>query len=88
MKYTYKMVQVPPSISVRAKDYRGGEAATYLESVVNQYAAKGWEFYRVDSIGVQVAAGCLASLFGAGTQQHTYYVITFRAPAPPDLPKT
>jgi hypothetical protein len=88
MRYTYKMVQVPPTISIRARDYRGGEAAAYLESVVNQYAVQGWEFYRVDSIGVQVAAGCLAALFGSGPQQQTYYVITFRAAGPPDLPKS
>ena len=88
MNYTYKMVQVPPSISVRSKDFRGGEAAAYLESVVNQYAAQGWEFHRVDSIGVHVATGCLASLFGAGSRQYTYYVITFRAPAPPPESKT
>jgi hypothetical protein len=87
MKYVYKMIQVPPGINIRAKDYRGGEAAGYLEEVVNQWAAQGWEFYRVDSIGVQVSAGCLGSFFGPAVQQHAYYVITFRAPAPPDVPK-
>lgn len=34
MKYQYKMVQIPPSISVRSKDYKGGEAAGYLEDIV------------------------------------------------------
>jgi hypothetical protein len=26
--------------------------AVYLEEVVSEHAAKGWEFYRVDTIGV------------------------------------
>ena len=81
MRYHYKMVQVPPTISVRSKDYKGGEAAGYLEEIVSQWAKSGWEFYRIDSIGVQVQAGCFASLFGQGSVQRTYYVITFRAPA-------
>ncbi len=80
MKYDYKMVQVPPTISIRSRDYKGGEAAGYLEEIVSQWSKTGWEFYRVDSLGVQVRAGCLASLFGQGTTQQTYYVITFRMP--------
>lgn len=87
MKYQYKMVQVPPSISVRSKDYKGGEAAGYLEEIVGQLSPLGWEFYRVDAIGVQIQAGCLASLFGQTPQERTYYVITFRMPVtlPPPL---
>ena len=80
MKYHYKMVQVPPTISVKSRDYKGGEAAGYLEEIVSHWARLGWEYYRVDSLGVQVQAGCLASLFGRGTTQQTYYVITFRIP--------
>jgi hypothetical protein len=75
------MVQVPPTIAVKSKEYRGGEAAAYLQDLVTQIAAQGWEFYRVDAIGVQVQPGCLASLFGASVQELTYYVVTFRAPA-------
>jgi hypothetical protein len=87
MKYQYKMVQVPPSISIRSKDYKGGEAAGYLEEIVTQWSQLGWEFYRVDAIGVQIQAGCLASLFGQSAQERTYYVITFRMPSssPPPL---
>lgn len=28
--YTYKMIQVPPNISVKAKDNKSGVAAAYL----------------------------------------------------------
>lgn len=78
MPYEYKMVQVPPNIQVEQKDYQGGEAAAYLEEIVNAWAAKGWEFYRVDSIGVQVKPGCLASLSNKEAETNLYYVITFR----------
>ncbi len=76
--YVYRMVQVPPAIAVRAKDERGKEAAGYLESEVNKQATQGWEFYRVDTIGVVTKPGCLSSLFGAKEQYLQYYVITFR----------
>lgn len=62
--YVYKMVQVPPNIEVQANKHRGNEAAVYLETVVNEYASEGWEFYRIDSIGVSVKAGCFDALKG------------------------
>jgi len=79
--YQYKMVQVPPNIQVQAKEHRGNEAAVYLESVVNAEARNGWEFYRIDSIGVSVKPGCLAGLLGQKEQLITYYVVTFRKSA-------
>ncbi|MCK6263961.1 DUF4177 domain-containing protein [Vibrio sp. ZSDE26] len=76
--FEYKMVQTPPNIAVEMKSHRGNEAAAYLERVVNEYADDGWEFQRVDSIGVQVQPGCMDSLFGKKVQNNSYYVITFR----------
>lgn len=81
MTYTYKMVQIPPNIEVQAKKHRGSEAAHYLESVVNKHAEDGWEFQRIDSIGVKTTAGCLASLFGHKETFSNYHVITFRRQA-------
>lgn len=73
--YTYKMVQIPPNISVKAKDNRNGIAAAYLEQEVNSWAAEGWEFHRVDTIGIEEQPGC----FGGSKSTLThYYVITFR----------
>ena len=63
--YEYKMIQMPPTISVPAKEWHGHEAAFYLQSIANEQAAQGWEFYRVDTVGVVVQPGCLAMLFGA-----------------------
>lgn len=78
--YIYKMVQVPPNIEVRAKEHRGNEAAAYLENVVNTYAEDGWEFYRIDTIGVSVKAGCLDALFGKKDVLSSFYVISLRKP--------
>ena len=81
MAYKYKMVQVPPNIAVNAKAHKGTEAAAYLETIVNDMAGKGWEFFRIDSIGVNIQPGCFAALTGQKEVQATYYVITFRQPA-------
>ena len=79
MSYQYKMVQVPPTITIEAGTAQGNEAAVYLERVVNQYAEKGWEFYSVETIGVHEKPGCWASLWGAKEVFTSHYVITFRA---------
>lgn len=78
--YQYKMIQVPPNIEVQSKQQRGNEAASYLENIVNANARDGWEFYRVDAIGVNVKPGCLAGLLGQKEVLSTYYVVTFRKP--------
>jgi hypothetical protein len=78
MSYQYKMVQIPPNIQISAKQKKGQEAAVYLEQIVNKMAEQDWEFYRVDTIGVQTDPGCLASLFGHKAELVSYYVVTFR----------
>ncbi len=78
MSYEYRMIQIPPSISVPAKEWRGQEAAFYLQSIANEQTAQGWEFYRVDRVGVVVQPGCLAALFGARQSLIEYFVVTFR----------
>lgn len=78
MNFEYFMVQVPPTIQVKQKEFMGNEAAYFLQTTANQYAAQGWEFYRVDSIGVAVQPGCLAALLGQKQTLISYYVVTFR----------
>lgn len=72
------MIQIPPTITVKAKEMQGNEAAYYLQSIANEQAAQGWEFYRVDTVGVLTQPGCLAALFGASQSVIQYYVVTFR----------
>ena len=78
MGYEYKMVQIPPNISVAEKQHKGNEAAAYLEKIVNQYAKEGWEFHRVDPIGVALQPGCFGALQNKGADLNTFYVISFR----------
>jgi hypothetical protein len=42
------------------------------------FAAEGWEFYRVDTIGVVTRPGCIMSLLGKGFELVEYFVVTFR----------
>lgn len=78
MHYTYKMVQIPPNVTVQSKNHKGSEAAHYLQGVVNKHAEDGWEFHRIDQVGVETTAGCLAGLFGQKATFSTYHVISFR----------
>jgi len=77
MAYRYKMLQFPPSIVVKGAA-KGQEAAAYLEQLANHHAADGWEFYRVDTVGVITEPGCLAALLGAKQSVIDYYVMTLR----------
>lgn len=85
--FTYKMVQIPPNLSLVAKGMFKqapdvtAVAGAYLQQVVNQEAQQGWEFLRVDSIGVKSEPGCIAALLGAKAIDTIYYVITFRRAA-------
>ena len=81
MAYEYRMIQIPPTIEVKAREQRGNEAAYYLQSIANQQAGEGWEFFRVDTIGVVSRPGCFASLFGAKQTLVEYFVVTFRREA-------
>jgi hypothetical protein len=85
--YVYKMVQIPPVIELGEGSSVGQEAASYLQRVVNAHAGQGWEFYRVDSIGVRVPPGCLGVFLGERETVTTteYYVITFRRPGNPSV---
>jgi hypothetical protein len=75
-RWEYDMVQIPPNITV--KQASGYEAANYLQRIVNDHASRGWEFVRVDTIGVNTPPGCLAGLLGGQSAVRQYYVVTFR----------
>lgn len=74
--YEYKMVQIPPGIKLHSTKEKGNEAATYLEKIVNSHAEDGWEFQRIDTLGVATPPGCLS--FSTAEKQSTYYIISFR----------
>ena len=85
--YAYKMIQVPPNIAIAAKGmFKKAPdpttvAADYLQAIVNNEAQQGWEFHRIDVIGVRSDPGCIASLLGQKSMEVNDYVVTFRRQA-------
>ena len=73
--YEYKMVQVPPNLLVGAKQANTA-AADFVQNLANTNAVDGWEFFRIDTMGVGVPRGCLST----GQDVSQYYVVTFRRP--------
>lgn len=76
IRYEYKMIQLPRTFVLK-KD-QGNEIAAYLEKLSNEWVAKGWEFYRIDSVAVAVPPGCFAALGGAQVTMTNYNIVTFR----------
>jgi hypothetical protein len=74
MTYEYRMLPFPETLENRA------EIATHLHEMAAEAATKGWEFYRVDTIGVDIPApkGCLAFLASAKGRVEHMHVVTFR----------
>jgi hypothetical protein len=69
MAYQYKMTQVPDNTK---------DVASHLQTLANQETQGGWEFYRVDTIGIASNPGCLGSLFGQKESYQQHFVVTFR----------
>ena len=77
--YEYRMVQIPRDLSVKMGKAEG-VAAEYLQALVNDVVAKGWEFYRIDNLTVTEKPGCLGALFGQKEIYHSVGVVCFRRP--------
>lgn len=76
--YDFKMVQLPQTF-VLQKD-TGTEIAAYLEKISREMSAQGWEFFRIDQVGVAVQPGCMGALTGVKQTMTYYNVVTFRRP--------
>lgn len=77
-RYEYYMVQIPSNFSAREGQVQGQEIAAYVQEWANKLAAQGWEFYRIDTMGMTVAPGCLTVLLGGGQSYMQYSIMTFR----------
>lgn len=75
-KYEYKMIQLPQTFVLK-KDM-GNEIAIHLEKLTQEWSAKGYEFYRIDSVGVLVQPGCLGVLTGIKQSMTYYNIVAFR----------
>jgi hypothetical protein len=76
--HEYKMVQLPQTFVL--KQDTGKEIAEYLEKITRDLGAQGWEFYRIDQVGVAVPPGCWGQISGAKTAMSYYNVVTFKRP--------
>lgn len=77
MRYEYQMVQSSPTVLQDKKEE--GSAAKWLQELSNRWASNGWEFYRVDSMAVQMPGGCMTG--GQPGETRTVMIVTFRKPA-------
>lgn len=71
--YHYTTSQLP---TVTVKE--GNEAAVYLKKLINGMAERGWEFYRVDPMSVEIEPGCLGTLLGQSSSYTSVHVAVFR----------
>ena len=62
--YQYKVV---PFIGRIQGSQSTSDVSEQLQSLINQYAAQGWEFHQINDVNIEVRPGCLAGLFGAKT---------------------
>ena len=78
-KYCYKVVPFIASISggYFSKD-NADTASSQLQSLIDEFVADGWEYYRMDKIDIEVKPGCLGSVFGASARYITYDQAIFR----------
>jgi hypothetical protein len=79
MGYIYKCVPVPETITTGTvgKDAHIRAVAEY-ESIINQNAGNGWEFFTVDYIYSRQNPGCLGSMFGKKMEEARFKLLIYR----------
>lgn len=82
--YDFKMIQLPQTFALQ-KD-TGKEVAVYLEKLSQDMSVQGWQFYRIDQVGVAVSPGCLGAMTGVKQTMTYYNVVTFRKAKPQASP--
>lgn len=80
MGFAYKMVPLPPVVDPARDRPLARQAAEGLQETVEKHAVGGWEFFRVDTVEVEVQPGCLGVLLAQGPRLVNYQVVTFRRP--------
>ena len=77
----YQYATMPFTGGTKSNDSSPGiTVAKQLEELLNDMSLIGWEYYRMDTVHVAVAPGCLAGLFGAKADLLQYDVMVFRRP--------
>jgi len=74
MQYVYQVLPFRGQVESVDSD----AVAKQLNSLINSQALLGWEFYQINSVGITVSPGCLASLLGAKGFPLLYDMAIFR----------
>ncbi len=77
-RYEYYMLQIPSNFAARQNTTAGNEIAAYVQDWANRLSSDGWEFYRIDTMGMTEMPGCLGGLFGGQATHTQYSIMTFR----------
>lgn len=76
MRYQYKVI---PFIGQAKGSLSASDVAKQLEMAISQHVVRGWEFYQLSDVNIEVQPGCLAGLFGAKAQYMRFDQLIFRA---------
>jgi hypothetical protein len=74
--YQYLVV---PFIGQSTGSVSASEVAKQMERVIEDHASRGWEFYQLSDVNIEVRPGCLAGLLGAPVQYVRFDQLIFRA---------
>jgi hypothetical protein len=81
-EWDYKVVALPRTIAVMKKAFKETDPAAivadYVQKVISDGMAGGWEFYRIDTVNLHESAGCLGGLLGQKDTTTGFNVVTFR----------
>ncbi len=74
MTYEYRVLPYPEVLEDR------NQMIPHLEEMIAEGAVKGWEFYRIDAIGVDIAQpkGCAAFFATPKSRREHMHIVTFR----------
>lgn len=75
MSYQYKVV---PFIGRIKGSQSAADVAPQLESIINQHAGQGWEFYQLNNVNIEVQPGCIAGLLGSKVSYVQFDQLIFR----------
>lgn len=75
-RYQYHVV---PFIGRIKSNQSANDVSAQLEDLINQYASKGWEFYQLNDVNIEVQPGCLGRLFGAKASYIQFDQVIFRS---------
>ena len=78
MSYEYRVV---PFIGRIKGKQAAAEVSRQLQSVIEENTGQGWEFCQIADVNIEIAPGCLGSLFGGKESYARFDQVIFRRAA-------